>query len=59
MQDNTTHEISSWSMAILHGLALEQAAFRTQTIYNLYRRVAKNFAWSYLEYLSPPMVPCV
>jgi hypothetical protein len=46
-------------MAILHGLVLEQAAFRTQTIYNLRRRVAKILAQSYLEYLSPPTVSCV
>jgi hypothetical protein len=59
MQDNTTRKLSSWATAIWHGLILEQATFRTQTIYNLCRRVAKILAQSYLEYLSPPTVPCV
>jgi hypothetical protein len=59
MQDNTTREFSSWVTTILHGLVLEQAAFHTQTIYNLCHRVDKILARPYLEYLSPPIVPFV
>jgi hypothetical protein len=46
-------------MTILYGLVLDQAAFRTQILYNLCCCVAKILLRSYLKHPSPTMVSCV